>query len=296
MDLRGFFEREAGECLDLLRRAATAEASTAGPLLPPVRVLAGSARLVGDIRIHGIAAAMAERLRDPSLEDDALRSKLVSTLADLDVLVARSEAESRLEARARAAGERWGGGRAAAPTDAGRHSAATDFALREAAAIVETLNDAVAAFQADPQDRSWLGTVLKRQRTLLGSVQIEGMPVVGESLRAVEDLTELIVHLGVPVKAEWLDIFRSARDVLRAAHGALQRGETPAPVPALSRLRTLRDELRSRYLGRDSGSVLGLESAEMLESGLGPTRAPPGRDEARTDLASLLSRLEPPRS
>jgi len=137
---------------------------------------------------------------------------------------------------------------------------------REVAAVAETMDAAVTAFQSNPRDRDWLATVLRSQRALLGSAQIEATPVLAEALRAVEDLAVLIGQLDVPVKAEWLDIFRSARDVLRAAAALLDKGEVPAPVPALSRLRTLRDELLARYSGRDPEHRGGADEPELPAS------------------------------
>jgi len=284
----------------------------------PARALRGAALLAGDTRVHDVASALTESLRDGSAvgRDDFL-SLLGATIGDIEALVEASEASARLDARARTAADRWGGARSGVSggpvPDA---SEVQDFAVREAAAIAKTMENAVAAFQTDPLDRDWLGTVLKHQRALLGSVQLETMPVVGESLRALEDLTELIVQLDVPVKAEWLDIFRAARDVLSAAHDALEKGETPTPVPALSRLRTLHDELLSRYAKRDPAGTLPDEAEALLVEGEGDVENPatpagsaagahdppdagedsqaPDATDAHEALARLLSRLEPP--
>jgi hypothetical protein len=67
----------------------------------------------------------------------------------------------------------------------------------------------------------------------------------------------LILRLGVPVKREWVDVFRCARDVLAPARAALERGDEPESSPALSRLRTLRDELGERYKPRDDAPAEG---------------------------------------
>jgi hypothetical protein len=320
--LREFFESEAGESLRALRDAAADEADAAS-LVTPARALRGTALLAADDRVHDVASALTESLRDGSaLSRDDFLARLARTIDDLEVLIAASEEEGRLDSRARDAADRWGGPRSAPARGAGPDAGDLhDFAAREAASLAGVMENAVAAFQADPLDRAWLGTVLKHQRALLGSVQLETMPVVGESLRALEDLTELIVHLNVPVKAEWLDIFRSARDVLRSAHDALEHGETPSPVPALSRLRTLREELLSRYANRDTAAALGASPEDdVILEGDDAAPAPPGADRSAADahdasgpapaepgdtpqleepdaheaLARLLSRLEPP--
>lgn len=319
--LREFFRSEAGESLRALRDAANGEAGAAS-LVTPARALRGTALLAGDDRVHDVASALTESLRDGSaLARDDFRSRLTATITDLEVLISASEEATGLDSRAHDAADRWGGARGGpsrgADPDVGDLQ---EFAAREAASLAGVMENAVAAFQVDPLDRGWLGTVLKHQRALLGSVQLETMPVIGESLRAAEDLTELIVHLNVPVKAEWLDIFRAARDVLRAAHDALERGETPTPVPALSRLRTLHEELLSRYANRGTGDSFGEDpdDAVILEDGPA-TPAPRPADRSTTDardlpgpepvagasapqeeldaheaLARLLSRLEPP--
>lgn len=303
--MREYFESEAGESLRALRDAATDRAGAAA-LVAPARALRGAALLAGDDRVHDVAAALTESLRDGSaLARDDFLSRLTATIDDLELLIAASEEAGHLDSRARDAAKRWGGPRSG-PTRGAAADADDlhDFAAREAASLAGVMENAVAAFQVDPLDRAWLGTVLKYQRALLGSVQLESMPVVGESLRAVEDLTELVVHLNVPVKAEWLDIFRSARNVLRAAHGALERGETPTPVPALSRLRTLREELLSRYANRDSEASFAEnpDDAVILEGGSDAAAPPPASGatppqedlDADEALARLLSRLEPP--
>jgi chemotaxis protein histidine kinase CheA len=109
------------------------------------------------------------------------------------------------------------------------------------------MDGGITAFAEDPVNRESLGTILRRQRTLLGSARVDEIPVMAEALSAVEDLSELIVRLGVPVKSEWLDVFRSARDVVRSSAESIREGEEPGPTPALSRLRTLREELVARY-------------------------------------------------
>jgi len=100
---------------------------------------------------------------------------------------------------------------------------------------------------ADSRNRDPLKAILRRQRALLGSARLDEIAVVAEALRAAEDMTRVIAKLNVPVKEEWLTVFRAARDVLKASLEALQRGEVPGPTPALSKLRVIRQELLERH-------------------------------------------------
>jgi hypothetical protein len=252
MVLREFFQSEAGVSLAALREAVTTEPPSLDRLVSSARVLCGSALLAGETRVHGAAAALVGHLVQATFEPDGFRTRLEATIEDLDVLVAGGMEASELDARVRQVMARWSHGRPAAlPPEAGAADETEHRAAREIAAVAETMDAAVAAFQSNPRAREWLATVLRSVRALLGSARIETVPVLAECLRAVEDLVVLIRRLDVPVKAEWLDIFRAARDVLRTASAAFEGGGIRGPVPALSRLRTLRDELLARYSGRE---------------------------------------------
>lgn len=258
LSLRAFFEDEAADSLRELRAASAGTPLDVGRLRRSTRVLRGSARLAGDQRVFEVAAALAAGIESGGSAPDAdFQARLSQTIDDIAALIAATDVDTGLDARARAAGSRWGGPPPA--TAAAPDRDADGFIVREAAGIADALDAAVTAFQADPHDHAWLGTLLKRQAALCGSVQLDSTPVLAESLEAVGDLIALIARLDVPVKAEWLDIFRSAREVLRSAHPLLERGEQPGPTPALSRLRTLRDELLSRYAHREPEPAIELE-------------------------------------
>lgn len=265
MVLREFYASEAEESLAAMRAAAWTDAPDREELLKWARLLRGSSLLASDDRVHDVASALVAGLTDASVTSRPdFRERLTATLEDLEILVVSGGGGLPLDERARIARDRWGGVPRPAVNRDGE-GAAMAFVAREAAAIADTMDDAVSEFQSDPTNRDWLATVLKRQRVLLGSVHVEDMPIVGESLRAVEDLTGLVISLDAPVKAEWLDVFRAGRDVLRAAHEALSQGEAPAPIPALSRLRTLHEELMSRYGEHDAGGDAGEEAAILVE-------------------------------
>src|SRR5690606_6605696 len=122
-----------------------------------------------------------------------------------------------------------------------------EFAAREAAGIADVLDHAIADLQANPMDRDSLTNILRRQRALLGSARLDGIPVLSDILRAVEDLSRVIVKLDVGVKKEWLDIYRVARDALQTTIAPLLRDELPESSHSVSRLRHMREELLERY-------------------------------------------------
>src|SRR5690606_17601367 len=122
-----------------------------------------------------------------------------------------------------------------------------EYAAHEVAAIASELDRSIAALTDDAMDREPLRAVLRRQRGLLGSARLDDIPVLAEALRAVEDLTSVIGKLDVPVRHEWLDVFRCARDVLAAAAPLLETGRQPDVTTALRRLRVLRHELLERH-------------------------------------------------
>ena len=258
MVLREYFVTEARELLDVMTRAVSPDAGApaVSELQRSARGLRGLARLARESRVADAASAVEQATRAVAEAEAApeLAGRVQASVADLRVLVEGVEDESALEARHAAILERWS---AAGPevglappappaepaTDADFHA----FVAREVAGVAEVLDRGIAAFAESPTSREWLGAILRRQRVLMGVARLEEVPSVAETLRAVEELSELIVRLNVPIKSEWLDVFRSAREVLRTSMTSLELGEPPAFTPALSRLRTIRDELRDRY-------------------------------------------------
>jgi chemotaxis protein histidine kinase CheA len=171
------------------------------------------------------------------------------SVADIRYLLDARGPEEAQDARVAVVVARW----ADTAGQTGESSAAVaeedfdGFVAREAEGVADAMDSGISAFSDNPANRELLGTILRRQRALLGSAHVDEIPVLAETLRAVEDLCELIVRLGVPVKSEWLDVFRCARDVLRSSASAIMEGEEPGQSPALSRLRTLHEELVARY-------------------------------------------------
>ncbi len=216
-----------------------------------VRRLHGVARLTDAAPIAASTSVIVDATRPGRTPADVIHARLIDTIGPLRALLAGGADASGLQATVR---DLWQDGPPAAadvpaePDEAGF----IDWAAREIADFAEVLDQGIAAFHADPASREGLATILHRLRTLLGAARLVDVPVVGETLIAVDELTQLIVRLDVPVKVEWLDVYRTARETLRAAVSALAQAQVPQPVPALSRLRTLRTELLDRYGAREA--------------------------------------------
>jgi chemotaxis protein histidine kinase CheA len=226
-----------------------------------VRALAGIARLGEHPRLHSAATVVAGAMRNnASLADE---DRMQETLADFRAFLEETEPSDELDGRLASLRTRWGvADDGDAALDASADPQFFSWVAEETSAIADCMDAGVQAFMNDPSDRDELGTILRRQRPLLGAARLAGVSVVGETLHAVEDLSAMIVRLDVPIKVEWLDVFRSARDVLRAASARLARGEQPEPVNALSRLRTLRSELMDRYGARVASSAAAPSAAD----------------------------------
>jgi chemotaxis protein histidine kinase CheA len=189
---------------------------------------------------------------------DQFAARARDTIADLRILLDRTEEDEQLDARVNDAAARWSNtdsapGLPAVSLDVGTREL-REFAAREAAGIAVALDNGIHDLQADPMDREPLRTILRRQRALLGSARLDEIPVVADILRAVEDLTRVIAKLDVGVKQEWLDIYRVARDALQSTIAPLLRDEAPEPSKAVSRLRHMRAELLERYGAGDDGA------------------------------------------
>jgi len=322
--MREYFEAESATCLTRLERLI-GERDAADPqeLYRLARALRGTAQMAREDRVYRAAVALegaARAVARGSLrwEEDA-RQRVAATLRDLHDLVAATSTPRAQEASVAAVLERWLQigvdlpdrelGRTISDTPAPDDAHATDaedsflrFAAAEVASIASILSQSVDALVRDPVDRAPLKAVLRRQRPLLGAARLDEIGVVAETLRAVEDLSRVIARLDVAVKDEWLDIFRCAREIMRAASDALDGGELPRPTNALSRLRTLHAEILERY-GADevvpADSVSDAIAAAQPATEAGPV-APEldiqelmyDRDEAVRRIMDLRARLE----
>jgi chemotaxis protein histidine kinase CheA len=212
---------------------------------------------------------------------DQFAARARDTIADLRILLDRTEEDEQLDARVNDAAARWSNtdsasapGMPAVSLDIGTREL-REFAAREAAGIADALDNGIRDLQADPMNREPLRTILRRQRALLGSARLDEIPVIAEILRAVEELTRVIAKLDVGVKQEWLDIYRVARDALQSTIAPLLRAEVPEPSKAVSRLRHMRAELLERYgTGDDDAGSADHAFAEPTLSHIEAPRTP----------------------
>lgn len=289
---------EAGEYVDAIERAARdlrGGATDLTDLQRQARALSGLARLAADERLQRAADAIARAMRSAVPKPDAdpdVGDRLLASVADLRALLEPDMPEDEAEAHAAAVVGDWADVSSIDDEASAEEVAAPDFGsyvAQETAGIANTIERGVLAFGEDPSNREWIGTILRRQRPLLGAARLDEVAIVAEALHAVEDLAELIIRLDVPVKSEWLDVFRTALEVMRASSEALAEGNEPGPTPALSRLRTLHTELTERYrdqppaeLEAPQPSTAGAESVEAAQV-----------QELRRRAARLRDRIEP---
>lgn len=258
--LQDYLRSEAGDYIAALEDAVAAAPLELDAVRGSTRALSGVARLAGEPGLFHAAAALDRISRTTGPADSAsLGSVLRDALPHFRAMVGSDFDAADVGSHSAAVIERCAIGAAAAE---GEEPAPVDeaefleFVREEAVEIADALDQGIADFTRDPQGRDSLGTILRRQRSLLGSARLDEVPVLAETLRAVEDVAELIVRLDVPVKSEWLDVFRTARDVLRAAVETMDEGGEPGPTHSLSRLRTLREELVDRYGDREAAAAV----------------------------------------
>jgi chemotaxis protein histidine kinase CheA len=280
--LRDYFMEESAACLDALQALAEGDADS-GDVVRIARTLRGTAHMAREDRAYRAALALesaARALAAGSLGwTDDTRDRLRYTVADLRSLVDGRDGAAALDALEAAVRTRWADAAAVGPHPAAAEpdelKAADDafheFAAREVAAIANALAAGVDGMIANPHDREPLKSILRRQRPLLGTARLDEIAIVAESLRAVEDISRVIARLDVGIKDEWLDVFRCARDIMRAASDSLDSGEQPAHTNALSRLRTLHAELLDRF-----GAVEAGPASTVLPNVVAGSAPPPG--------------------
>lgn len=330
--VRDYFLAESADCLASFDRALAADRPDPAALHRLARTLRGAAQMAREERTYRAAVALEAACRALSRGelpwDDATADHFRATVADLRPLVHGDDPDAVQEARVAAVLDRWLGlgvamperevaGPAAPRTSApperpDGEAAFRAFVAREVAAIAGVLSAGVDALTARPLDREPLKTILRRQRILLGTARLDEISVVAEALRAVEDISRVIARLDVAIKDEWLDVFRSGREVMRAASAALQRGEEPGHTNALSRLRTLHTELIERYGAAETGPASSVvptviahaaaaephpqqQAARVAEAAAEPLDIADlmyDRDEATRRMAELRPRIE----
>jgi chemotaxis protein histidine kinase CheA len=270
--LRDFFITEAADYLARLSVSVQDLDSGSGDakeLHRHSRALRGSAQMAREDRVYraalGLEAAARAIASGVASWSEDISTRIRRTLEDLDALVKGGEQDDDAEGRLKRVVERWQDMDVEMPADSTPAAAPASeasrqfqlFAAHEVAGVVNELEAGLVTLASDARNRDPLKAILRRQRALLGAARLDEIAVVAEALRATEDMTRVIAKLNVPVKEEWLAVFRSARDVLKAAIDPLRRGENPQPTPALSRLRTLRQELLDRYGEGEAVAVTG---------------------------------------
>jgi len=254
--LGDYLRAEAEEYIVALEQATVASPVELDVVRRSARRLSGVARLAGQPGFLRAATAIDQAVRstDPVL-NSSLADVLRESLPHCRALVAAGASDADVSLHVTAVIERCNTEPAtASDTVVGKpdEAAFLEFVCQEAFGVADALDRGIDRFVEEPEDRDVLGTILQRQRSLLGSARLGELPVLAETLRAVEDVAELVVRLDVPIKSEWLDVFRAARDVLRAAGTSLADGEAPVATHSLSRLRTLHVELVDRYGQREA--------------------------------------------
>ena len=260
--VREFFAREAGDFLDRLDRVV--EGMDAGSVSPAElhrvsRALRGSAQMAREDGIAQVAAALeglARALADGHVRwTPDLSGRVRDTLRDVRGLLKGESDGTRVKnAVARLAGVAAAlsrGSPASRPAAVDAERQFREFAARETAAVLAAVESALQAIATNPTDREPLKAVLRRQRALMGAARLPSIPLLAEVLTAIDEITRMVARLDVTVKDEWLEGYRSARDVLGTLASALQRGTEPVLTSALARLRTVRQELNDRHGGEE---------------------------------------------
>lgn len=262
--LREFFTSEAADVLEALTKMVQrldGGSTDHAALQRHTRELRGSAQMAREDRVYRAATGLESAAKSLAIGtlvwSEDLSSRIRRTLEDIDALVKGGEADDAADGRVRRTLDRWRELGVALPdedssapqpaqvSEASRQF--RQFAAHEVAGIIAEMEISLETLGSDPRNRDPLKAILRRQRAMLGAARLDEIPVVAEALRGTEDMTRLIAKLNVPVKEEWMAVFRAARDVLKAALEPLQKGEVPGPTPALSKLRVLRQELLERF-------------------------------------------------
>lgn len=290
--LREFFVAESAHDVAELRAVAQRLDGGSGEAVELhrlTRAIRGAAQIAREDRVHRVALTLegaARLLTTGALGwSEDVSSRVGRTVEDIEALASGQEGPDDADARVRRTVERWrelgvqlpavgtAGTRAEQLSEASRQF--RRFAVHEIAGIAAELDVGLEVLAADPRSRDPLKSILRRERALLGAARLEEIPVVAEALRATEDMARIIAKLNIPVKEEWVAVFRAARDVLKNALEPLQKGDVPGPSAALSQLRVLRQELTDRY-----GEVAGATGSATPPAPLAqpaPTHSP---DEA----------------
>jgi HPt (histidine-containing phosphotransfer) domain-containing protein len=298
--LSDYFAQEAGEFLDQLDTVLAAPgAPDPDRLWRLARGVRGSAQLAGDARVAEVAGRLedaAHALREGRLQwSDDVRDRARRTAADLRALVS-TPGDGGGGDRAREAVERWAdvAGRRRQAAAAPPADQLVAFVRREIGAVVEALDQVVSDLGERPGDKEPLRTVLRRMRPVRGVAGMETLSAVLELLEGVEDAAHAALSRPDEVRVPELYLLGAARDGLRAAERALDRGEPPGDAPEMDSFRRVRDHTRE---AEGDGEVLPI--AALFRDDAGPhivssPKAPVGAvaDGALPDEVETFLRIE----
>jgi hypothetical protein len=303
--LREYFVNEADDVLSRIDAALDrldAGEGDADDLALQARALRGSAHLARELRVYraglGLEAA-ARALSNGGLSWSAEVSRHTRhTMEDLYALVHGGEADGAADTRVDRVLDRWRAlgvelpalpPRSGSDKSRGENGANRDFrqfAAQEVAAIATEIDSGLKELAAAPRELDPVRVVLRRQRALLGSARLAEVATVAETLHAVDAIAQLIIKLNVPVRDEWFDALKAARDALNSASAPLRKGEDPPSTPAYITLRSLHAELVSRYTERAEPSVASTAQAAPRQA-RAPAAAPFVRPAAAGTSAPL---------
>jgi len=272
--LHDFFVSEVKEQLERFSNVLDVETPDVEQLYRAARAIRGAAQIAREDAAYRGARVLENATRaltgaSLSLDPDTI-DRLRSSADDLRFIAGGDDADRRADAIANRWNELGMGAEQPVAHESGTQEARAflEYAAHEVSAIASELERGIGALTDDAMNREPLKAVLRRQRGLLGSARLDEIPVLAESLRAVEDMTSVIGKLDVAVRHEWLDVFRCARDVLVAAAPLLATGRQPDVTTALRRLRVLRHELLERHGVGEAVSTLheeGLSQPQMQD-------------------------------
>lgn len=289
--LREFFTTEAADVLSQLTRLVQkldAGSTDHASLHKQSRTLRGSAQMAREDRVYraalGLESAARSVVNGALTWSEDVSARVRRSIEDIEALVKGEEADDAADDRVRRSLERWRAAGVEIPEEdaAARQAQVSEasrqfrqFAAHEVAGIIAEMEISLETLASDPRNRDPLKAILRRERALLGAARLNEIGIVAEALRATEDMTRIIAKLNVPVKEEWLAVFRAARDILKAALEPLQRGEVPTATPASSKLRVLRQELMERYGEGDAANATTSPQPPVAASAMTASHAAP---------------------
>lgn len=296
--LSEYFIHEAGEFLDRMDvLLAAGDAPAPETFFRLARGVRGSAQIAGADDVARVAERLedaARAVRDGDLAwSDEFGERARATARDLRAMVdAHAAGGAGSHARAEEALARWG------DVTPGRHRGAdaapadqlVAFVRREIAGVVAELERVVGELTAAPDDKEPLRSVLRRMRPVRGVAGMESLSAVLELLEGVEDAAHEVLSRDGDVQATELDLLGAARDALRTAGRALERGEAPGQSPEMDSFRQLRDHAEEVHEEEDERDVIPI--SRLFFDGGGPHVVSSPKAPVASDGESLPEEVE----